>query len=221
MVEDALLRKILVGDLYYAKLWLIFVALRGVSWDKMPFDQRELAFRCKEAALRCLSTFLTSPAYRAALQYAVHDHLAPAAFFGLFLLKVANLFPGEVGVPALLGQADCWAKLRLSGACVEPRVGYLLADGWLGWQVRADAAPHARDRAAQARPWPGEHYAYAYACNAVARHFSACAHGRLDDPRRWHGGSKLFRSGRAGCDTGGFWICLTCCVEPEFGYKRR
>ena len=107
MDEDALLRKILVGDLYYANLWLICVALRGVSSDKMPFDPPELAFRAKEAALRCLSTFLTSPAYRAALRYAVHDHLVTAAFSGLFLLEVANLFPGEVGVPALLGQAHC------------------------------------------------------------------------------------------------------------------
>ena len=97
MDEDALLRKILIGDLYHAKLWLICVALRGVSSDKMPFDQRELAFRAKEAALRCLSTFLTSPAYRAALRYAVHDRLVTAEFSGLFLLKVANLFPGEVG----------------------------------------------------------------------------------------------------------------------------
>ena len=111
MDEDALLRKILVGDLYYAKLWLVCVALRGVSWDKMPFDQRELAFRAKEAAQHCLATLLTSPAYRAALRYAVHDHLATAAFAGLFLLKVAGLFPGEVEVPALLGQVEQLAGL--------------------------------------------------------------------------------------------------------------
>ena len=103
MDEDALLRKILVGDLYFAKLWLICVALRGVSSDKMPFYQPELAFRAKEAALRCLSTFLA----RVPRGTPVHDHLVTAAFFGLFLLKVTNLFPGEVGVPTLLGQADC------------------------------------------------------------------------------------------------------------------
>ncbi|KAH9994958.1 hypothetical protein BJV74DRAFT_830722 [Russula compacta] len=43
MDEDSLL-------LHYAKLWLVCVALRGVSWDKMPFEQRELAFQAKEAA---------------------------------------------------------------------------------------------------------------------------------------------------------------------------
>ena len=54
MDEDGLLRKILIGDLYYAKLWLVCVALRGVSWDKTPFDQRKLAFRAKEAPLHSL-----------------------------------------------------------------------------------------------------------------------------------------------------------------------
>ena len=110
-MEDALLRKILVGDLYYAKMWLVCVALRGVPWDKIPFDQRELAFRAKEAALRCLATLLTSPAYRAALRYAVHDHLVTAAFAGLFLLKLAHLFRAEVEVPALLGQVEQLAGL--------------------------------------------------------------------------------------------------------------
>lgn len=111
MDEDALLRKTLIGDRYYAKLWLVCVALRGVSWDKMPFDQRELAFQAKEAASNCLLTFLNSPAYRAALRYAVHDSLITAAFSGLFLLKVANLFPTEVELPALIGQVEQLAGL--------------------------------------------------------------------------------------------------------------
>jgi hypothetical protein len=64
MDEDSLLRKILIGELYYAKLWLVCVALRGVSWDKMPFEQRELAFQAKEAASNCLATSLGSQAYR-------------------------------------------------------------------------------------------------------------------------------------------------------------
>jgi hypothetical protein len=64
MDEEALLRKILAGELHYAKLWLVCVALRGVSWDKMPFEQRELAFQAKDAAFNCLSIFLNSPAYR-------------------------------------------------------------------------------------------------------------------------------------------------------------
>lgn len=111
MDEESLLRKILIGDLYYAKLWLVCVALRGVSWDKMPFDQRELAFQAKEAASNCLSTFLNSPAYRAALRYTVHDSLVTAVFSGLFLLKVANLFPNEVELPTLIGQAEQLAGL--------------------------------------------------------------------------------------------------------------
>lgn len=64
MDEESLLRKILAGELNYAKLWVICVALRGVSWDKMPFEQRELAFQAKDAASNCLSIFLCSTAYR-------------------------------------------------------------------------------------------------------------------------------------------------------------
>ncbi|CAE6513599.1 unnamed protein product [Rhizoctonia solani] len=111
MDEDSLLRKILSGELYYAKLWLVCVALRGVSWEKMPFEQRELAFQAKEAASNCLATFLGSPAYRAALRYAVHDSLVTAAFSGLFLLKVANLFPGEVDLAGIVVQVDQLANL--------------------------------------------------------------------------------------------------------------
>jgi hypothetical protein len=64
MAEDSLMRKILAGELHYTKLWLVCVALRGASWDKMSFEQRELAFQAKDAAFNCLSIFLTSSAYR-------------------------------------------------------------------------------------------------------------------------------------------------------------
>jgi hypothetical protein len=64
--DNGLLREILRSELYYSKLWLICVALRGTSWDKMPFDQRELAFQAKDAASSCLSMFLNSPGYRQA-----------------------------------------------------------------------------------------------------------------------------------------------------------
>lgn len=111
MDEDALLRKILIGELYYAKLWLVCVALRGAAWDKMPFEQRELAFQAKEAASNCLATFLNSQAYRAALRYAVHDSLVTCAFSGLFLLKIANLFPGEVELPSIISQVEQLAQL--------------------------------------------------------------------------------------------------------------
>jgi len=118
MDEDALPRKILAGELYYAKLWLVCVALRGVSWDKMPFEQRELAFQAKDAASACLSNLLNSPTYRAALRYAVHDSLVTAAFSGLFLLKMANLFPAEVDLGAITGQVEQLAQV-LSDVAAE------------------------------------------------------------------------------------------------------
>ena len=129
MDDEALLRKILAGELHYAKLWLVCVALRGVSWDKMPFEQRELAFQAKDAAFTCLSVFLNSQAYRsvrliriacsqaltkgrrAALRYAVHDSLVTAAFSGLFLLKMANLFPAELDLGAITAQVEQLAQL--------------------------------------------------------------------------------------------------------------
>ena len=110
MDDEALPRKILAGELYYAKLWLVCVALRGVSWDKMPFEQRELAFQAKDAASACLSNLLNSPTYRAALRYAVHDSLVTAAFSGLFLLKMANLFPAEVDLAAITAQVEQLAQ---------------------------------------------------------------------------------------------------------------
>ena len=64
MDQDSLLRKVLAAELHYAKLWLVSVALRGVAWDKMPFEQRELAFQAKTAASDCLSIFLDSQEYR-------------------------------------------------------------------------------------------------------------------------------------------------------------
>jgi len=118
MDEEALPRKILAGELHYAKLWLVCVALRGVSWDKMPFEQRELAFHAKDAASNCLSNLLNSPTYRAALRYAVHDSLVTAAFSGLFLLKMAHLFPTELDLAAITVQVDQLAEL-LSDVAAE------------------------------------------------------------------------------------------------------
>lgn len=118
MDQDSLLRKILAGELHYAKLWLVCVALRGVAWDKMPFEQRELAFQAKDAASNCLSIFLNSSEYRAALRYAVHDSLVTAAFSGLFLLKMASLFPSELDLGAITGQVEQLAQL-LSDVAAE------------------------------------------------------------------------------------------------------
>jgi hypothetical protein len=125
MDEDSLLVKILAGELHYAKLWLVCVALRGVSWDKMPFEQRELAFQAKDAALNCLNIFLGSQDYRAALRYAVHDGLVTAAFSGLFLLKMASLFPTELDLPGITSQVEQLAQL-LSEVAAERRVFSLL-----------------------------------------------------------------------------------------------
>lgn len=134
MDENSLLRKILAGELHYAKLWLVCVALRGVSWDKMPFEQRELAFQAKDAASSCLDIFLSSPEYRyviseripsetefsgsAALRYAVHDSLVTAAFSGLFLLKMASLFPAELDLGMITVQVEQLAQL-LSDVAAE------------------------------------------------------------------------------------------------------
>ncbi|TFK44692.1 hypothetical protein BDQ12DRAFT_30687 [Crucibulum laeve] len=118
MDQDSLLRKILAGELHYAKLWVVCVALRGVAWDKMPFEQRELAFQAKDAASNCLAIFLNSSEYRAALRYAVHDSLVTAAFSGLFLLKMANLFPSELDLGAITAQVEQLAQL-LSDVAAE------------------------------------------------------------------------------------------------------
>ncbi|KAF9793281.1 hypothetical protein BJ322DRAFT_1155023 [Thelephora terrestris] len=111
MDEESLPRIILAGELHYAKLWLVCVALRGVSWDKMPFEQRELAFQGRDAASNCLSNLLNSPIYRAALRYAVHDGLVPAAFSALFLLKMANLFPADCDLGSIAAQTEQLAQL--------------------------------------------------------------------------------------------------------------
>ena len=118
MDEDSLPRIILAGELHYAKLWLVCVALRGVSWDKLPFEQRELAFQGKEAASNCLSNLLNSPTYRAALRYAVHDSLVTAAFSALFLLKMAHLFPADLDLGSITGQVEQLAQL-LSDVAAE------------------------------------------------------------------------------------------------------
>lgn len=47
----------------------------------------------------------------AALRYAVHDSLVTAAFSGLFLLKMANLFPGELDLNTIAVQVEQLANL--------------------------------------------------------------------------------------------------------------
>jgi len=58
-----------------------------------------------------LLIFSLFPAQSAALRYAVHDSLATCAFSGLFLLKIANLFPDEVELPSIVSQVEQLAQL--------------------------------------------------------------------------------------------------------------
>lgn len=64
LAENPSLRVLLKSEFYYAKLWLVCIALRGASWETMSFELRELAVQAKDAALNCLSTFLNSTEYR-------------------------------------------------------------------------------------------------------------------------------------------------------------
>jgi len=52
------------------------------------------------------------------LRYAVHDSLVTAAFSGLFLLKMANLFPADLDLTAITGQVEQLAQL-LSDVAAE------------------------------------------------------------------------------------------------------
>lgn len=95
----------------------------------MPFDQRELVFQAKDAASTCLAIFLNSPTYRAALRYAVHDSLVTAAFSGLFLLKMANLYPADLDLPAITSQVEQLAQL-LSDVAAERYANYCYMIGY-------------------------------------------------------------------------------------------
>ena len=63
--------------------------------------------------------------HRAALRYAVHDSLVTAAFSGLFLLKMANLFPAELDLAAITTQVEQLAQL-LSDVAAERYITLLL-----------------------------------------------------------------------------------------------
>jgi hypothetical protein len=61
--EDSVLVKLLRAELCYAQLWTACVALRGCAFDRLTYEQRELAFQAKDAALNCLATY-QSPSLR-------------------------------------------------------------------------------------------------------------------------------------------------------------
>ncbi|KAF8914524.1 hypothetical protein CPB85DRAFT_535870 [Mucidula mucida] len=101
--EHSLLRNFLAGELHFTKLWLVCVALMGVNCSTMSFQQREVAFQAKEAAMDFIQIFLTREC-RAALRYAAHDTLMITAFSGVFLLKMVNLFPAELDAFAITSE---------------------------------------------------------------------------------------------------------------------
>jgi hypothetical protein len=76
----------------------------------------------------------------------VHDSLVTAAFSGLFLLKMANLFPAEVGLAAITSQVEQLANL-LSEVAAEryPRtlVYVEAADVFGVLQIRLNPPAHA------------------------------------------------------------------------------
>ncbi|CDZ97001.1 fungal specific transcription factor domain protein [Phaffia rhodozyma] len=94
--EESVMRNMLLVELHYAKLWLVCVALRGASWDKMPYEQKEIALEAKESAMRCLEVYLNNNQLRAALCFAIHEYLVMATFSACYLIKVAILFPNDV-----------------------------------------------------------------------------------------------------------------------------
>ncbi|KAK4686916.1 hypothetical protein P7C73_g3194, partial [Tremellales sp. Uapishka_1] len=123
--DDHVLVKLLEAELVYAQLWTICVALRGCEWDKLPSDQRELAFQAKDAALRCLEIFLKSPNFRAHLKYATHEQLVSVAFAAVFLLKIAILYPQAIPLPLLISQVSTLAHV-LSTECFAERYALTL-----------------------------------------------------------------------------------------------
>lgn len=54
----------------------------------------------------------------------MHDSLVTASFSALFLIKVANLFPDEVDLNAIIGQVEQLAQL-LSDIAAERSVPFL------------------------------------------------------------------------------------------------
>jgi hypothetical protein len=41
--DDSLCRKMLLAELHYARLYVSCLALRAISWERMPAEQRDLA----------------------------------------------------------------------------------------------------------------------------------------------------------------------------------
>ena len=66
--EEHVLVKLLEAELVHAQLWTVCVALRGVRWDNLPPEQRELALQAKDAALRCMEIYLKSQNFRSHLK---------------------------------------------------------------------------------------------------------------------------------------------------------
>lgn len=56
--ESLVSRKMLLAELHYARLYVCCLALRGVSWDRMPREQKELASQSPLTVLLVRSTLV-------------------------------------------------------------------------------------------------------------------------------------------------------------------
>ncbi|KIY64793.1 hypothetical protein CYLTODRAFT_424895 [Cylindrobasidium torrendii FP15055 ss-10] len=146
--QHSLLRNFLAGELHFTKLWLVCVALSGVDCSAMSFQQREVAFQAKDAALEYIKVFLNGDC-RSALRYAAHDTLMITAFAGVYLLKMVNLFPDELEVGGLtdevMGLADLLSYIAAERYALPLRIllAYLRRKPALHKEIRAPA-PTAR-----------------------------------------------------------------------------
>lgn len=103
---------------------------------KLRPEQRGLAFEAKDAALRCVETYLCVPLFRQHLKCescherlltpdATHDQLAAVAFAAVFLLKIAMLYPEAISLPTLFSQVSEIAHV-LSAECFAERYALTL-----------------------------------------------------------------------------------------------
>ncbi|KAF8883727.1 hypothetical protein BD779DRAFT_1443695, partial [Infundibulicybe gibba] len=121
--EGSLLREILTGELYYAKLWLCYVVSHGCCVD-MPIHLPTLSeYRYVPLPSRAM---LNGPS--AALRYAVHDSLVTAAFPGPLSPKMADPFSSEPDPRVIIAQVEQPAQPPLDLAA-ERSAANIIAGG--------------------------------------------------------------------------------------------
>lgn len=106
------MRLILSIQLYYSKLWVLSVALRGASLYELQQsgETQKLAFQAKDAAIGVLDTVL-STTYEddeegMIWRYAIHDSLVMLTFSALFVLKFTRIFVDDVDALAVVVQVQ-------------------------------------------------------------------------------------------------------------------